>query len=83
MGAFLDSKSQTNKTLLYDVIPTSKWREGKRPINCLWKMHMTTSLFVQYSQTSIQLLLRRDYDHMKFGLVRINESKVMEGGGGI
>ena len=36
-----------------------------------------------FLKTSILLLLIRDYQHSKFGLIWVKESKVTEGGGGI
>ena len=41
-GGFLDSKSKINKKILFDVILTSKWREGKIPMYHLQKMHMAS-----------------------------------------
>ena len=40
-----------------------------------------TSPFVQFLKKSIFLLLIREYQHTKFGLIWVKESKVTEGGG--
>ena len=82
-GYFWILNPKSTKLFLYDVILKSKWREGRIPIYRLHKMHMTSlwrHLLFNFLKTSIFLLLIRDYQHTKFGLIWVKESKVMEGG---
>ena len=84
-GYFWILNPKSTKENLCDVILTSKWREGKIPIYRLQKMHMTSfwrHLLFIFWKTSIFLLLIRDYQHTKFGLIWVKESKVRRGGGG-
>ena len=76
---FLDSKSKINNKILYDVILTSKWREGKIPIIVCRKRilrHYDVTFCPIFLKTSIYLFLMKDYHHIKFGLIWIKESKV-------
>ena len=82
-GYFWILNPKSTIKFLYDVILTSKWREGILPICRLQKMHMTSlwrHLLSIFLKMSIYLLLMIDYLHTKFGLIWIKETKVTEGG---
>ena len=83
-GYFWILNPKSIKKFLYDVILTSKWREGKIAIYRLQKMHMTSlwrHLLFNFLKTSFFLLLIRDYQHTKIWF-NLGQGKQSYGGGG-
>ena len=66
---------------------TSFWRQNDVKVKypyiacrkCIWR-HYDVTFCSTFLKTSTFLLLIRDYQHTKFGLISVKESKVTEGG---
>ena len=75
-GVFLDSKSKINKKVLNDMKVKYPYIVCRK---CIWR-HYDVTFCSMFLKTSIFLLFNRDYQHTKFGLIWVKESKVMERG---
>ena len=84
VGGIFGFKIQNQPKMFYT---TSFWRQNDVKVKCpffacrkcmtsLWR-----HLLFNFLKTSIFLVLIRDYQHTKFGLIWVKESKVTEGGG--
>ena len=83
-GYFWILNPKSTIKFLFDVILTSKLREGKTAHislteNAYYVIMM--SPLVQFFENVTYLLLMTDYPDTKFGLIWSKESKVMEGSG--